>query len=199
MGGQPPSYWPDAIALFTAYLFGYSWCGVILYAMTAEKARLDPVAGAANLNALQWGWFATGGLLADSVAGPIYNYMVANHSGAQSCFMFSGYTFLAMAACGLLYKDETNIIKEFEDDCSSQLRKVGVSLNPYGPTRGAILSCIAFIFLTWAVTPDLFYGTTYYFYLSPEDGCLPDPNAVRITGRSGCSAAQGFAAMMNYP
>ena len=84
-----------------------------------------------------------------------------------------------MAACGLLYKDETNIIKEFEDDCSSQLRKVGVSLNPYGPTRGAILSCIAFIFLTWAVTPDLFYGTTYYFYLSPEDGCLPDPNAVR--------------------
>ena len=79
--------------------------------MTAEKARLDPVAGAANLNALQWGWFATGGLLADSVAGPIYNYMVANHSGAQSCFMFSGYTFLAMAACGLLYKDETDMEK----------------------------------------------------------------------------------------
>ena len=69
-----------------------------------------------------------------------------------------------------------------------QLRKVGVSLNPYGPTRGAILSCIAFIFLTWAVTPDLFYGTTYYFYLSPEDGCLPDPNAVRTTRRSGLPA-----------
>ena len=26
--------------------------------MTAEKARLDPKEGAANLNALQWGWFA---------------------------------------------------------------------------------------------------------------------------------------------
>jgi len=31
---------------------------VVLYAMTAEKARLDPKEGAANLNALQWGWFA---------------------------------------------------------------------------------------------------------------------------------------------
>eukprot|EP01043_Picozoa_sp_COSAG02_P034403 COSAG02_NODE_2402_length_8943_cov_2.854138_7_plen_57_part_00 len=31
---------------------------MVLYAMTAEKARLDPKEGAANLNALQWGWFA---------------------------------------------------------------------------------------------------------------------------------------------
>ena len=100
--------------------------------------------------------------------------------------------YVAQALCGFLYEDEQNIIKEFEDDCSSQLRKVGVSLNPYGPTRGAILSCIAFIFLTWAVTPDLFYGTTYYFYLSPEDGCLPDPSAVRTIKHSDCSATQGF-------
>jgi hypothetical protein len=28
------------------------------------------------------------------------------------------------ALCGVLYEDEQNIIKEFEDDCSSQLRKV---------------------------------------------------------------------------
>ena len=49
------------------------------------------------------------------------------------------------------------------------LRQVGVALNPYGVTRGTILACIIFIFLTWAVTPDVFYGTTYYFYLSPEN------------------------------
>ena len=39
----PPAYWSAAAALFLAYFFGYSWCGVVLYAMTAEKARLDPV------------------------------------------------------------------------------------------------------------------------------------------------------------
>ena len=61
-------------------------------------------------------------------------------------------------------------------------------------TRGAILSCIAFIFLTWAVTPDLFYGTTYYFYLSPEDGCLPDPNAVRTPNAQTVLRRKAFAA-----
>ena len=30
----------------------------------------------------------------------------------------------AQALCGFLYEDEQNIIKEFEDDCSSQMRKV---------------------------------------------------------------------------
>ena len=100
----PPEYWSAAIALFAAYFFGYSWCGVILYAMTAEKARLDKSGeGAANLNALQWGWFAAGGLLADSIAGPLYTYMAANHNGAQSCFFFSGATFFGMALCGFLY------------------------------------------------------------------------------------------------
>jgi hypothetical protein len=29
---------------------------VVLYSMTAEKARLDPVEGAAVLNTMQWGW-----------------------------------------------------------------------------------------------------------------------------------------------
>eukprot|EP01043_Picozoa_sp_COSAG02_P034404 COSAG02_NODE_2402_length_8943_cov_2.854138_8_plen_61_part_00 len=50
-----------------------------------------------------------------------------------------------------------------------------MALNPYGVTRGTILSCIVFIFLTWAVTPDVFYGTTYYFYLSPENACVDLP------------------------
>jgi hypothetical protein len=36
-----------------------------------------------------------------------------------------------------------------------------------------ILGCICFVFLTWAVVPDLSYTTTYYFYLDPvEDGGL---------------------------
>ena len=43
IGVTPPAYWPAAGALFAACFFGYSWCGVILYAMTAEKARMDPV------------------------------------------------------------------------------------------------------------------------------------------------------------
>jgi hypothetical protein len=47
--------------------------GVVLYSMTAEKARLDPVAGAANLNTLQWGWFALGNLVADLNVGWMYH------------------------------------------------------------------------------------------------------------------------------
>ena len=43
IGLTPPAYWPAAGALFAAYFFGYSWCSVVLYAMTAEKARMDPV------------------------------------------------------------------------------------------------------------------------------------------------------------
>ena len=118
--------------------------------------------------------------MADSVAGPLYTYMAANHNGAQSCFFFSGATFMGMvrallpvsvlalvplalalafalalalafdfshsrsrsrsrshvcsyqphaathtqAVCGFLYEDEKNIIKEFDDDFTSQMRKV---------------------------------------------------------------------------
>ena len=54
-----------------------------------------------------------------------------------------------------------------------------------GPTRGTILSCIVFIFLTWAVVPDLFYGTTYYFYMSPPDGCMPASAAADVAAAAG--------------
>ena len=82
--------------------------------------------------------------------------------------------YLLMALCGLLYEDDAEIVEEFADDCSSQVRKLGQSLSPCGPGHGVILRCIVFIFLTWAVVPDFFYGTTYYFYTSPIDGCVPE-------------------------
>lgn len=126
--------------------------------------------GAANLNALQWGWFAAGGLIADAVAGPLFEWV----GDAQPCFFLLGAMYLLMAMCGLLYEDDTEIVKEFADDCSSQVRKLWQSLSPCGPGHGVILRCIVFIFLTWAVVPDFFYGTTYYFYTAPIDGCVPE-------------------------
>jgi hypothetical protein len=53
-------------------------------------------AGAANLNALQWGYFAAGGLIADSVAGPIFDYI----GNAKPCFLLLGGTYVVMALCG---------------------------------------------------------------------------------------------------
>eukprot|EP01052_Picozoa_sp_SAG31_P002880 SAG31_NODE_104_length_25069_cov_12.917144_19_plen_121_part_00 len=66
----PPSRQWATILLLVVNSFGYSWCGVVLYSMTAEKARLDPVEGAAILNTMQWGWYSLGGLLGDIIAGP---------------------------------------------------------------------------------------------------------------------------------
>ena len=60
-------------------------------------------AGAANLNALQWGYFAAGGLIADSVAGPIFDYI----GNAKPCFLLLGGTYVVMALCGA---PETNAL-----------------------------------------------------------------------------------------
>ena len=60
-------------------------------------------AGAANLNALQWGYFAAGGLIADSVAGPIFDYI----GNAKPCFLLLGGTYVIMALCGA---PETNAL-----------------------------------------------------------------------------------------
>jgi MFS family permease len=167
--GENNRIWIATLLLFFANFFGYSWSGVVLYSMTAEKARLDPVAGAANLNTLQWGWFAFGNLVADANVAWLYNTF-----GAQNCWLLSCVCFGIMAAMAFLYDDEVSIMKEFEGGCASQMRKLGECLNPFGVTRGTILRCIVFIFLTWAMTPDLFYGTTYYFYTASPcgpDGC----------------------------
>ena len=141
--------------------------------------------GAANLNALQWGWFAAGGLIADAVAGPLFDFV----GDAQPCFFLLGAMYLLMGFCGLLYEDDTDIVKEFVDDCGSQTKKLWQSLNPCGPTNGTILRCIVFMFLTWAVVPDLFYGTTYYFYTSPLEGCVPSTSfpVGDAKGQCGCT------------
>ena len=45
-----------------------------------------------------------------------------------------------------------------------QMQKLWITLNPAGPTQGVVLSAVAYIFLTWAVVPDVGTGATYYFY-----------------------------------
>jgi hypothetical protein len=92
--------------------------------------------------------------------------------GAQNCWAFSAGMFMIMACLAFLYEDEVTIIKEFEDTCSSQMTKLGECLNPWGVSRGTILRCIIFIFFTWAITPDLVYGTTFYFYTFDKCGPL---------------------------
>ena len=45
-----------------------------------------------------------------------------------------------------------------------QMHKLWITLNPAGPTQGVVLSAVVYIFLTWAVVPDVGTGATYYFY-----------------------------------
>ena len=45
-----------------------------------------------------------------------------------------------------------------------QMQKLWITLNPAGPTQGVVLSAVSYIFLTWAVVPDVGTGATYYFY-----------------------------------
>jgi hypothetical protein len=45
-----------------------------------------------------------------------------------------------------------------------QMNKLWITLDPTGPTRGAVLSAVLYIFLTWAVVPDVSSGITYFFY-----------------------------------
>jgi hypothetical protein len=51
--------------LLSVKFFGGAWVFVISGAMIAEKARLDPEAGAENLQAIQWGWYSVGLLSGD--------------------------------------------------------------------------------------------------------------------------------------
>ena len=54
-----------------------------------------------------------------------------------------------------------------------QMQKLWITLNPAGPTQGVVLSAVVYIFLTWAVVPDVGTGATYYFYTGKKsDGGL---------------------------
>ena len=54
-----------------------------------------------------------------------------------------------------------------------QMHKLWITINPTGPTQGVVLSAVIYIFLTWAVVPDVGTGATYYFYTGKKsDGGL---------------------------
>ena len=56
-------------------------------------------------------WHARGGLIADSVAGPMYTYMSVHYSGAQSCFALSGGTFFVMVRALSHYRSKPTSYK----------------------------------------------------------------------------------------
>lgn len=225
--------------LCVANVLGYAWCGVILYAIVAEEQRRDPVDGAANLNALQWGCYSTGALLGDLSEG----FLLKMAGRPHNCYWMMWLFWSVMAACGLLYeesKQSTAAVAAHQDGtnklphsgaesaacCSTdmldatvelatlasdraaddqpdvevaelttepdlvserklhaivveeagfevQMKKLYVALDPNGPTEGVILRAVLYIFLTWALVPDVSSGVTYFFYTgSKKDGGL---------------------------
>eukprot|EP01052_Picozoa_sp_SAG31_P002881 SAG31_NODE_104_length_25069_cov_12.917144_20_plen_78_part_00 len=52
--------------------------------------------------------------------------------GCIDAWILCAALFIVLGACGVLYEDEANIDKEFNDSCSSQMSKLGVCLNPFG-------------------------------------------------------------------
>ncbi len=253
------SPWSATALLCIANVLGYAWCGVILYAIVAEEQRRDPVDGAANLNALQWGCYSSGALLGDLSEGFLLEMAAHPHQCYWMMFLLWG----VMAACSMLYEERrqsgaqapaqldaagassnsaSNSATELtgrppgksdascqnapelserpietladasvelqpplantdtverahsssELDCEAQqqarngpdpvcgtkihgtgveengfvvqMKKLWIALDPKGPTEGVILLAVLYIFLTWALVPDVSSGVTYFFY-----------------------------------
>jgi len=60
--------------------------------------------------------------------------------------------------------ENVNEARNVGDGLKQQMQKLWITLNPAGPTQGVVLSAVVYIFLTWAVVPDVGTGATYYFY-----------------------------------
>ena len=203
--------------------------------MIAEVARKDPVAGAENLQTVQWGFYSLGMFCGDLSAGPLYISLCS----ARACFAMSMMIYFALAftpftvkdysaskdstmsqiqstvraACswfpGLTCADDEDnelTLETARDSAEStdssgqapadksdsraadngsamdQLRKVWRTVDPNGPTEGALLRPAIYIFFCVLCVPDYYYGATYYFYVSQPiqeaNGC---PGAVRTT------------------
>lgn len=67
--------------LCTANILGYAWCGVLLYAIVATEQRREPENGAAQLNAIQWGFYSGGSLLGDLSEGVVLEAVGRPHHG----------------------------------------------------------------------------------------------------------------------
>ena len=83
-------------------IFSYAWCGVILYAIVATEQRRDPVDGAAQLNAVQWGFYCAGSLLGDLSSGVVLEALGTPHQGFWLCCGL----WVGMAFCGLIYDEK---------------------------------------------------------------------------------------------
>ena len=67
--------------LCIANILGYAWCGVLLYAIVATEQRREPENGAAQLNAIQWGFYSAGSLLGDLSEGVVLEAVGRPHNG----------------------------------------------------------------------------------------------------------------------
>jgi hypothetical protein len=92
---------PAVTLLCFANILGYAWCGVLLYAIVATEQRREPVNGAAQLNAIQWGFYSGGSLLGDLSEGVVLEAVGRPHHGYWLCFV----CWVVMAFCGLLYEE----------------------------------------------------------------------------------------------
>ena len=92
----------SAVALLcVANILGYAWCGVLLYAIVATEQRREPLNGAAQLNAIQWGFYSGGSLLGDLSEGIVLEAITKPHNGYWLCAV----CWLIMAVCGFLYQE----------------------------------------------------------------------------------------------
>ena len=221
---------------------------MILYAIVATEQRRDPVDGAAQLNAIQWGFYSSGALIGDLSEGFLLKMLDSPHQ----CYWVMCILWSLMALCGLLYEEgrempvldassdvltvnrrpqkqtvgrdgvvrtrpgrittspqpspggelwtglleseqgaveqlvrvvvaddlhpppelerveatptETTASDSTQGGFGVQMKKLWMTLDPTGPTKGAVLSAVLYIFLTWAVVPDVSSGVTYFFY-----------------------------------
>ena len=194
------SPWSATALLCIANVLGYAWCGVILYAIVAEEQRRDPVDGAANLNALQWGCYSSGALLGDLSEG----FLLEMTAHPHQCYWMMFLLWAMMSACSMLYEEiredgaqvaaHHDAARALQPDCEVQqqakngsradiecetkihrtrveengfvvqMKTLWIALDPKGPTEGVILLAVLYIFLTWALVPDVSSGVTYFFY-----------------------------------
>jgi hypothetical protein len=101
------------VLLFLINFFGGTWVFVISGAMIAEVSRKDPVAGAENLQAVQWGFYALGMFCGDLTAGPLYVALCS----ARTCFMMSMLVYFALAFAPFTVEDTSAT----EDSAMSKL------------------------------------------------------------------------------
>ena len=131
--GTQLSPWASIALLCVANVLGYAWCGVILYAIVAEEQRRDPVHGAANLNALQWGCYSTGALVGDLSEG----FLLKMAGRPHHCYWMMFLLWSLMAVCGLLYERQERRVKRKTRKASVATPQDSAVTSPYNAAQSA--------------------------------------------------------------